>query len=458
VAGVLLVAACSEPLSPPAPVTDADIPLTAARAAIGTPDGRFLVTFDKAVPQKFEERVAEFGGTVDYSHPIGLAVVSGISADAAQDLAGDLGVQAVVPDFAQQMDPVVGMSVEAAQAGVASPDDPTSAFVYARQWNMRAVDADQAWARGRLGIPQVTVAILDTGIDYTYPDLQGLVDLSRSVSFVASDDALVQQFFPGAHPIADLRFHGTHVAATVSSNGVVAAGVTSKTTLMGVKVCDVNGSCPFSSIMLGILHAVDNGAQVINMSLGGSFPRQAGNDAGVTELIELVFNYAYDQRVAIVVSAGNSAEDMDAGNRAGIYYSYCDAYEVICVSATAPPSGGTDGPWPNADDPASYTNTGKRHIWVAAPGGDTGAAVWAACTTFSLVIPQCQTGVFVVGLGGTSMSAPHVSGTAALMVADFWKNPDRLQNTLKRRADDLGPAGRDDFYGWGRINVNNTVK
>ena len=80
---------------------------------------------------------------------------------------------------------------------------------------------------------------------------------------------------PSKNLITDLQYHGTHVAATVVSNGIVGAGVTSKTKLMGVKVCRVDRSCSFGAIISGVLYAADNGADVANLSLGGSFPKDA---------------------------------------------------------------------------------------------------------------------------------------------------------------------------------------
>src|SRR6185312_3035407 len=123
--------------------------------------------------------------------------------------------------------------VAAGSAGTFSPANATYYFV---QWNMRAIHADRAWAAGKIGDAGVTVAIIDSGIDYDANDLNGLVDLSRSRSFVTSDNELRAQYFAGRNDISDFNGHGTNVATQVSSNAVDFAGVTARTTLIGVKV------------------------------------------------------------------------------------------------------------------------------------------------------------------------------------------------------------------------------
>lgn len=308
---------------------------------------------------------------------------------------------------------------------------------------MRIIHADDAWAAGRLGSEDITVAILDTGIDYTYPDLAGRVDLSRSASFVPFDDFWVNFFWPGRHPISDLHLHGTHVASTAVSNGYVVAGVTSKTTLIGVKVCDVFGSCSLASIIAGILHAAQEGADVINMSLGGGLSK--AGEGEYVGFINSVFNYINSQKVTVVVSAGNSA--MDLQHNGNFYSSYCDTPSTLCVSATD-----------INDEPASYTNYGTSAIDVGAPGGDSNGAVWSACSQTSLVVPVCQTGTYIIGLAGTSMASPHVAGLAALMVEDHGKNPAKVKSAIGKSADDVGKKGADPYFGKGRINIATAVQ
>lgn len=421
---------------------------------------RYMVVLKGKNTRSFEAALQKLGGRIFFEHgPTGITFVEGLDEAGADKLARVRGVQLVAEEPVFTLDEPVSVSAPEGAAVPASPMDPSAAFFFPRQWNMRVIEADQAWAEGRLGSSDVTVAILDTGIGYTHADLAGLVDLGRSISLLPDDDALVEEVFPGAHPIADLWYHGTHVAATVASNGLVAAGVTSGATLMGVKICSIiTRVCP--AALPGILYAVDNGADVINMSLGGAFTRRA--NPGFVSILNSIFNYAKKNGVTLVVSAGNESADLDRNihpnqddemtHFPSLFKTYCDATHVICVSATGPTSGGTVGPWTDVDAPAVYTNFGRSAVDVAAPGGNIGGAVWAACSPHSILVPICQTGTFVIGINGTSMAAPHVSGLAALAVEDVGKNPAKVRAYIRNSADAIG-GGNTPFYGKGRINV-----
>ena len=386
---------------------------------------RNIVRFNGAMPASFAKCVSSKGGTLVSQHGrAGFAVVSGVSdADATR-----CGAAEALPDVMVRL-----------REDVAPESSPADAVMFPYQWHLRIIGADTAWNAGRLGSPDVTVAVIDTGVSYEVPDLVGRVDLSRSVSFVPSDDADVAALFPGKHPVTDLYYHGTHVAATITSNAQVAAGVTSRVTIMGVKVLSRWGEGTISGVLDGVLWAADHGADVANLSLGETFAKP-GNGRYVA-MIQQAFNYAHRKGTLLVVSAGNDSRDMD--HDGNLFNAFCNGANVVCVSATGP-----------ADEVVWYSNYGSSAIDVAAPGGTIWDRVWAACSRTSLLVPFCQTGDYVLGLMGTSMAAPHVSGLAALIVEDVGHGkPSVVKARLLKSADDLGVVGTDPLYGKGRINV-----
>jgi lantibiotic leader peptide-processing serine protease len=459
VAAVALTACSDQPVAP-----DNDQTPSLSKAKVATPGetDRHIVSFTGHAPGDFASRVTSLGGKVEWlNSDAGLATVGGLSAAAAASLAKQPGIASVDQDLSFALDlPTSRLQAKPAGAKVQSTNDPASAFFFGLQWNMLAIHADEAWAAGKLGSSDVSVFLLDTGIDYLHADLAGLVDLSRSVDLLGTFDVdgvpfteadTVAKYFPGREPFTDLFFHGTHVGATISSNAVVAAGVTSKSTLVAAKVCAYLDICPFSSVINGILYAASNGADVINLSLGGGFVK-AGNGRFVG-VINKAFGYARSKGATIVVAAGNAAADLDhVGN---VFVVYCDTPAAICVSATGPTSQGSDfGPWTDVDHFASYSNFGRSAINVAAPGGDNDSFVWAACSQTSLLIPDCAASpTFVVGVQGTSMSTAHVSGAAAALVAELGRHPSQIKHGIQQGADDLGKPGTDPFYGKGRLNV-----
>jgi subtilisin family serine protease len=487
--GMLALAACVD--QPVAPISLA--PSAPARSMSAAPDsGTFLVRFrGNGVPAGFADKVAALGGEVIFAHPVGIAAVSGLSAAAADQLSAMSGVAAVDADAYTTLEQPASEVVETTSESLSSPltpDSPTNpaaAPFYGRQWNMKAIHADAAWAAGKLGKSTTKVGVLDTGIDYLHPDLFGRVDFALSRSFLsAAENQRVQDAFPGALAIADLNYHGTHVAATIASNGLIAAGVTSKVTLVSLKVCapgtapNYQGTCPTSGTLAAILYAADNHIPIINMSLGGSFQRREASASGgfgpsFIATINQVMNYARAQGTTIVVSAGNAAIDMDHDGNG--YNSYCSAPAVICVSATGPTAAGlyATPAFPrlgeylniqNIDALAGYSNFGRSSINVAAPGGNA-IPVWAACSGFTIhpALAGCRsrfynpvTGAYsasVVGLSGTSMAAPHTVGVAALIASSGAISPAAIRSGLESSADDLGQPGTDPAYGKGRVNA-----
>jgi subtilisin family serine protease len=451
----VVVSACSEdPVQP-------TVPNPTASAAVQTASGgRSVVEFTGQLRSDFASQVAALGGTVNFvAAGAGFAGVSGLSATAAATLARLPGISAVYDDFTIQVDAVRRGDALAADVSAASPTNPAGAVLFPLQWNMLAINAPAAWAAGNLGSPNVTAAILDSGIDYDNFDMNGLVDLARSTSFVPSDDAILGALFPGRNTVDDLGGHGTLVASQVSSNALAFAGVSSRTRLMGIKVLGFTGSGSLGGILAGIIWAADHGADVANMSIdvpGGV--DKAGNGLFVG-IVNRTLNYAQRKGMVVVVAAGNDAIDMDGDGRD--YTVFCEAPHVICVSATGPTSGTPfQGPWGNVDAPAPYTNIGRQSITVAAPGGTDFGFVSALCARHFIQVVNnaptfpCISGTFILGGEGTSASAPHVTGVVAQMIAKYGKGrPSQIKQMLINGVDDLGAPGRDPYYGYGRVNV-----
>jgi subtilisin family serine protease len=458
----------------------ADVAGPAATAAPRSPahslvpgNGQHVVVFKgNGIPAGFAAEVAALGGTVTYAHGgVGFAIVSGLD-DAAASQVGRLGgVSGVQADEVFQLESPMAAGADFDLAAQ-SQADPAAAARHAFQWNMRLINADDAWAAGKLGSPGVTVAILDSGLDYDAPDLNGLVDLSRSASFVPSDDAITAAYFPGRHPVNDYNGHGTNVATQVSSKAVALAGVTSRTTLIGVKVLGQNNFGSLAGVLAGITWAADQGADIANMSLGGVFAK--ARSGPIVGLVNRTLTYANQQGMLIVTSAGNRSSDLDHdGNNIELY---CSVPHVLCVSSVGPATAML-----NQDAPAFYTNFGRSAISVAAPGGNADAAggfplsprpwgpdfaswVWSLCAKYRIagftgtgapILTPCTAGNRLYGLLGTSQATPHVTGLAALLIAEhgYSNQPAALKHAIEQSALDLGPTGPDPYFGRGRIDV-----
>ncbi|MHC4336176.1 MAG: S8 family peptidase, partial [Planctomycetota bacterium] len=230
--------------------------------------------------------------------------------------------------------------------------------------------------------------------------------------------------------------HGTHVTGTVAqstNNSLGVAGVASDTAVMPVKVLGADGSGTYQQIADGIYYATDNGADVINMSLGGGSPAQILEDAVA---------YAYNSGVTVVAACGNG--DAPSCDYPAAYNSY-----VIAVGATQ-----------YDVTRAPYSSYGTD-LDVVAPGGNTGLdqngdgdADGVLQQTFSDTPVDWAYWYFQ----GTSMATPHVSGIAALLVSTGVAEPDSVREALQNTARDLGTTGWDAEYGWGLVDARAAVE
>jgi thermitase len=295
-------------------------------------------------------------------------------------------------------------TIPASPIQVNDPDFNNSLRVYAPA----LIELTWAW-RFSMGDPGVILAVVDSGVNASHSDLNGRV--LAGYDFVNND----------SDPQDD-HGHGTHISgiiAAVANNEIGVAGVCPLCSILPVKVLDSSNTGAWSNVAAGIVYAVDNGAGVINLSLGGSSNTQVMQDA---------INYATEKGVLVVAAAGNSRSEE---------YFYPAALEnVLAVSATRQ----DDTRW-------SLSNFGSW-IDISAPG-------YAIFSTYHALDNYYNGYTF---MSGTSMAAPHVVGLAGLLLSQQpGRTPADLRRLIVESATDLGEPGPDIYFGAGRINANRAL-
>lgn len=291
------------------------------------------------------------------------------------------------------------------------------------QWGLRRAQVDRAWDLIR-GSPSIVVAVIDTGVDATHPDLAGAVLPGATFSTPNAN------CFPA--PSQDDNSHGTHVAGIIGAGGndaIGIAGVAFGVRILPVKVLDCTGTGSLSDIARGIVWATDNGAKIINISLGSPGDGQTLHDA---------VRYATSRNVLVVAAAGNCGQSSPVCS--GINQpDYPAAYpEVVAVGATT-----------TEDVIASFSTQGSE-IAVAAPG------VRILSTTPRYTTYQSARGAPTnyAAFSGTSQASPFAVGVAALVwSAEPTLTAQQVAGRLRATADDLGLPGIDPAYGSGRVNA-----
>lgn len=291
-----------------------------------------------------------------------------------------------------------------------NPLTPNDSY-FANQWGMTKIQAPEAWDLAT-GSAKVKIAILDTGIDNNHEDLAGLtMKVDGWVNFTTSGTS------------DDLYGHGTHVAgiaAAATNNSLGVAGLGFNTHLLSVKVLNDSGSGSYSWIANGIKWAADNGAKVINLSLGGS---------SRSTTLESAINYAWNKGVVLTCAAGNS------GNKSPTY----PAYYVNCLAVAA-----TD----ENDKKASFSSYGSW-VDVAAPGVN----IFSTFPNHSYKLGKSLN--YDYG-SGTSMATPHVAGLAGLLFgADPSLTASEARSLIENNADKISGTGT--YWAKGRINAYKSI-
>lgn len=269
-------------------------------------------------------------------------------------------------------------------------DHPTFLAAESYDWGVRRIEAPLVW--DTTSAEGIRVAVIDTGLDYSHPDL--------SARYAGGYDTFNQDDDP-----FDGHGHGTHVSGIIAAdlNDVGQAGVSPKASLVAVKALGDDGTGYISDLVEAIDWAMNNGVTIINFSLGTSYD---------SLILEDKLQEAADQGILLVAAAGNT-------NGGSVLYPA--AYDtVISVSATD-----------SSDNLASFSSVGAE---LSAPG-----------VSISSTVP----GGGYASWSGTSMAAPHVTATAALMIANDQEN---IRESLRNTAVDLGPSGKDSYFGYGLVH------
>ncbi len=357
------------------------------------------------------------------------------------------GVAFAVPDYLAHM--------SGASATPWVPDDPGSGHVAQgweqKQWNFLAgagVDAPLAWSNllavHRAGGKGVVVAVLDTGIAYRNWDQYRKSPDFEWTRFVDPWDFIANNRYP-----LDREGHGTFVAGTIAestNNGVGLTGLAYGATIMPVRVLDQNGWGDAATISRGIRYAATHGAQVINLSLEFD-PSVTGDD--IPAIISAI-RFAHDHGVVVVAASGNEGSQQIA------YPARAPA--VISVGATT------------ADRCLAYYSNGGRKLDLVAPGGGDDASLSSDpnCNPDRANLPDIFQMTFLNptnparfgypgGWYGTSMAAPHVAATAALVIASGvigrHPTPNQVLARLEATAQPLGGSKPNRYYGYGLIDA-----
>lgn len=371
-----------------------------------------LVQFDaKTTEAERSAAIESMGGVmVEWLAPIHVARVQTDAKTTNGSLANnsDAAAQmATLLNTARGSEYVISAEVDGTVQAAFAPNDPAyynTAFVYAPQ----RMNAAGAWDF-TLGNPNVVIAILDTGVNANHPEFAGRI--VPGYDFINYD----------ANPDDD-NGHGTHVAGIATAgtnNGIGNVGICGACSLMPVKILSNTGTGLWSQVAAGITFAADNGADIINLSLGGY---------SASATMQSAIEYAQQKGILVVAAAGND-------NRSDAFYPAA-FQDVIGVSATDQ----NDERWP-------LSNFGD-YIDVAAPG----VTIY---NTFNDLNNYYNGYAFY---SGTSMASPHVAGLAGLLLSqDQSRTPAQITALITSTAKDLGAPGWDPYFGYGRVDADKAL-
>lgn len=303
----------------------------------------------------------------------------------------------------------------------ASAQVPANDPLRANQWPLDVIGAEVAWEQSKGA--GMTVAVIDTGVDLAHEDLKSQI--------VAGND-----FIDGDGLAQDVNGHGTHVAGVIAAaagNGLGLVGVAPEARVMPIRALDAEGSGTPTAVVAAVNWAIDNGANVINLSVTEVLTRGGSFTSSLTSAIQR----AWDKGVIVVLASGNDDP------ATSISFPSYDTVPAIVVTATD-----------RNDALAAFAKPVGNARWaLAAPGGSgRGQINDDIASTFWM---RGQSNLYAA-MAGTSMAVPHVAGAAALL-RSMGLSPAETVDRLLATARDLGPVGRDTTFGAGRLDLSAAI-
>ncbi|MBA9028047.1 S8 family serine peptidase [Peribacillus huizhouensis] len=444
----------------------------------------YVLAYKGKIPGNFSETISKAGGAVERVIPeIGIIEVASVDPTFLSKVKQDTNIQSAGRELEAYLetdpDDAVNFTPGTPNGQKVTLDSNVASY-WDKQWDMQRITHEGDSYKLNKGNHDTVVAVIDTGIDFSHPDLKENVDFAGSKTFV-----------PGTKDAWDQNGHGTHVAGSIAANGKV-KGVGPDLSVRAYRVFGATGGAQQSWITDAIVSAANDGVAVINMSIGGwSWMAQnldeKGDSASMVAYHRAV-QYAIQKGVTVVVSAGNDSKNLSDLHDMQAYWKQTYGIDIKGPSRVVPAqipgviTVSSSNEWANKSI-AFYSNYGNV-IDVAGPGGDNGPLydslyrqnpagnhldkrdyTYRTLSTYPTypVAGGNATTQFSDGqwhgysyLHGTSMAAPKVAGIAGVIKAAHPEyNPSQVAAAIRQSSIDFGKVGKDPLYGAGESNIYN---
>ncbi|MFC4802361.1 S8 family serine peptidase [Neobacillus sp. GCM10023253] len=444
----------------------------------------YVLAYKGKLPANFSAKIEQAGGKVErVVEEIGIVEAASSNQDFLSKISQDTNIQSAGRELIAYLETDPD---DAIQFTPGTPNgqkvtlDPNALSYWDKQWDMQRLTHDGDSYKLNDGNHDTVVAVIDTGIDFSHPDLKDDADLAGSRTFV-----------PGTTDAWDKNGHGTHVAGSIAANGKV-KGVGPGLTVRAYRVFGATGGAQQSWITDAIVAAANDGVEVINMSIGGWrwMAHNLGEKGDSASMVayQRAIQFAIQKGVTVVVSAGNDSKDLNNLHDMQAYWKATYGIDIKGPSRVVPAqipgviTVSSSNEWSDKSI-AFYSNYGNA-IDVAGPGGDNGPLydslyrqnpagnyldkrdyTYRTLSTYPSypVGGGNATTQFTDGqwhgysyLHGTSMAAPKVAGVAGVIKSAHPEySPAQVAAAIRQSAIDFGKVGVDPLYGAGEANIYN---